>query len=780
MKRTLCKRLGAVLLAGTMLFGTVPGYSPAARPVLVAEAAEVAEGFSVSFAGAYAKVGQSLSVDVQGAASDAITYEWKVDGKTVGSDEPSYTPVEADLMKWISVTVTCGDDTATVQMFFSKLPVVYINTENGAEIVSKEDYIDAELTIQGNETYNSETTTLYSGVTEIRGRGNSTWNKPKKPYKLKLDKKTDVFGMGKNKHWVLLANYMDESLMRNTLAYNFSGAMGMEQMSTVYVDVILNGSFVGNYQFCEQVRVGSNRVDVFDWESFAEDSAGVIADANDLSKSESGDLEEYMLENMGWITSGTVTFNGTTYTIADYPDIEIPSINGGYMLELDEYYDEISKFKTKKNQPIMFKNPEFVNTNQDMMNFVQTYVQAFEDAVRADSYTATYKGETVHYSDLYDFDALVDYWLINEIFFNQEIAKKSTYMYKEIDGLMMMGPIWDMDYSAGGEGSTYYTDKWATRYFNENAQRNNWYKSLIGDPYFFIKAQERYWEIRDEQVVDMLEELETNYDLLKESAAANGDRWGYGSGYKKYVDDLRNWFNNHLTWLDTQMATQDSLRDSLGYHSSSRLTLTLADVNGSALTPDPTAKAPADGVAQDGQPLKLTIWGGSNTTGNAVLYVNGRRISVTPITANSTITVDVPGEVLTAQTGEKNVLEVQIEKADGSVNASRYVTVLEAEPCLHENTKVQGFVEPTPDKEGYTGDVVCADCGALIEKGTVIPSVEGDVNMDGSLTVADMAKLKELILSDEWSDGDLARGDQNGDGKLNVKDVVLLKCILVK
>jgi hypothetical protein len=69
---------------------------------------------------------------------------------------------------------------------------------------------------------------------------------------------------------VLLANYLDESLQRNTLAYNLSGAMGMEQMETVFVDVVLNGDFVGNYQLCENIRVDPTRVDIFDWEDEAE------------------------------------------------------------------------------------------------------------------------------------------------------------------------------------------------------------------------------------------------------------------------------------------------------------------------------------------------------------------------------------------------------------------------------------------------------------------------------------------------------------------------------
>ena len=193
MNQKLMNRLGALLLAAVMLLGLLSG------PLSVlASAEEVA--FSAAFADSYAQVGKPMTLNVTG--SGKITYSWTVDGKAVSTDS-SYTPTEDDLMKWIAVTVKCGSDATTLEMFFSKLPVVYINTENAAPIVSKEDYINAELIIQGNETYNSDTTTLYNGVTEIRGRGNSTWGQPKKPYRLKLDKKTDLLGMGKSKHWVL-------------------------------------------------------------------------------------------------------------------------------------------------------------------------------------------------------------------------------------------------------------------------------------------------------------------------------------------------------------------------------------------------------------------------------------------------------------------------------------------------------------------------------------------------------------------------------------------------
>ena len=225
------------------------------------------------------------------------------------------------------------------------------------------------------------------------------------------------------------------------------------------------------------------------------------------------------------------------------------------------------------------------------------------------------------------------------------------------------------------------------------------------------------------------------------------------------MDNLRDWLNTHLDWMDTQMATQDSLRDSLGYHASSRLTLTLTDAQGNALQKDIAGNAPADALAAVGQPLKLTVRGGNDTNGTAVLYVNGRRISETATAANATTVLNVPAEALTARAGEKNVLEIQIEKPDGSINASRYVTVAVTATGVHEHSyeaavtaptcTEAGFTtytcgcgdyyiadetpalghtevtapdqEPTFDKPGMTGGTVCAVCGETLAERVEIP-----------------------------------------------------------
>ncbi|MBR6255277.1 MAG: CotH kinase family protein, partial [Clostridiales bacterium] len=161
------------------------------------------------------------------------------------------------------------DPSDPITDYESNLPVIYINTENGQGITNKTTYIPATMEIRNSE----DPTKDYSGTIQIKDRGNSSWIWPKKPYKIKLDSKADLLGMGSNKHWVLLANYLDESLLRNTMAFRLAEQMGVPAMQTTWVDVILNGEYAGNYQLCEQIRVGKERVDIFDWEDEAKEVA---------------------------------------------------------------------------------------------------------------------------------------------------------------------------------------------------------------------------------------------------------------------------------------------------------------------------------------------------------------------------------------------------------------------------------------------------------------------------------------------------------------------------
>ena len=138
------------------------------------------------------------------------------------------------------------------------MAVVNVITEGNAPIVSKEDYIKADITV-----------TTADGVTtdvmkcNIRGRGNSSWyNAEKKSYRLKFEEKQSLLGRGKDKSWSLIANYFDKTMLRNELGFFMSRMSGLVYTpATDYVEVFLNGSYEGVYVLCDHLKTGSHRMD---------------------------------------------------------------------------------------------------------------------------------------------------------------------------------------------------------------------------------------------------------------------------------------------------------------------------------------------------------------------------------------------------------------------------------------------------------------------------------------------------------------------------------------
>ena len=160
-------------------------------------------------------------------------------------------------------TVTARNRSKTFNITFegdlveTGLPVVYIVTEGNAVIDSKENYVNATMTIKekGKE--------LSKQSMRIRGRGNATWTYPKKPYRLKLDNKSALLGMNEHKDWVLLANYCDKSLLRTGISFKLSELMKFAWTpDSRFVEVVLNEEYMGNYQLVEQIKRDKNRVNI--------------------------------------------------------------------------------------------------------------------------------------------------------------------------------------------------------------------------------------------------------------------------------------------------------------------------------------------------------------------------------------------------------------------------------------------------------------------------------------------------------------------------------------
>ncbi len=649
MRRNKIKKWAAALCAFIVFTASAGGQSGGLYRALTVRAQETGEAdgpateqteILLQINEEYATPGTPLTVSLSGAPDDmACTFVWSVDGVQRATGE-TYTPQSGDLEKMLTVTATAsGTYSGTYQasMYVSKLPVVYIDTQDGQAITSKEDYISGECRIQGNAHYNAGNTTLYDGGIQIRGRGNTTWKKPKKPYKIKLDAKTDIFGFGKNKHWVLLANYLDETHMRNMLSYDFAGAMGMAYMQSVAVDLILNGEYQGTYQFCEQVRVAGDRVDIHDWEDYAGDVAKAVCKKEQgLTKDDQDAIETYLAEtDMTWLTAKRFSYKGVQYQIADY--IEMPDFTGGFLMELDSYYDEISKFKTGKGQPLQFKSPEFISTNETAMQYVKDYMQAFETAIDAPDFTAAYDQKTVHYSELFDMDSIVQYWLVSEFFMNQDAMKKSTFFYKDIDGPAYMGPIWDMDWSSnslvGRKHDSGKYDIWQTIYFHDRAQAYQWNKSIIKDPSFAVRAYEWYTRMRDEMgsIVSDGGKIDEAKALLLESANANAAKW-YGQSEEKeftrQVEELRTYLINRLDWLDKKFTSIETLAGSLGVPASYGIALKQEDIQ----------------EQPDGS-VSITTDVTNTSTRNVEFIVNGKHIGVS-VVENGRATALVPAEML--------------------------------------------------------------------------------------------------------------------------------------
>lgn len=185
--------------------------------------------------------------------------------------------------------------TVKAEFLLSAIPELTITTTDPsiAEIPSKDYYLEGTLAVNGRGGYED-----YTGKTEVKGRGNSTWGYPKKPYRLKLNKKAEICGLGKAKNYVLLANHLDPTLMLNSVAFKIGRLLKLPFTNhAIPVDVVLNGIYKGSYLLTEQIEVKENRVD----------------------------LDE----------------------------------NNSVMWELDSYWDDEPKFKsTAFNLPVMVKDPD--------------------------------------------------------------------------------------------------------------------------------------------------------------------------------------------------------------------------------------------------------------------------------------------------------------------------------------------------------------------------------------------------------------------------------------
>ncbi|MEZ3423911.1 MAG: CotH kinase family protein [Lachnospiraceae bacterium] len=402
----------------------------------------------------------------------------------------------------------------------SEVPIAEMNGDSGhnTECYGKMSLEVPDGYISG---YNSQKTKpgTYS-LEYIRGRGNSTWSADKKPYKIKLMESTDFFGMGKNKHWVLLANYYDVTLIRNKITYWLGEEMGMKYTpQCVFVDVIMNHKYIGSYYLCEQVRVGKSRVNIDDLEM------------DDISKN---------------ITTGA-------------------AITGGYLLGMSPYTSNDNmkqSFSTIRNNSYVIESPSFDDYfNQSQYNYISDYVQKTEDAIYGENFKDS-NGK--HYSEYMDIDAAIDYYWVQEISSNGDAyGSSSTYLYKERNGKLFWGPLWDFDYVAWGN-----VDTRTTGFDKTNA---TWFEKLIQDKLFVEKLIARWPAFKekllyackdggqiDQYTAELASSQKANYivnNMYNESWSVDMDGNNTGRSFESEVNRLKEWISDRVQWIDNNINT---------------------------------------------------------------------------------------------------------------------------------------------------------------------------------------------------------------------------------
>jgi len=409
----------------------------------------------------------------------------------------------------VIVTGTAGERTVAVYEFqrgpadfvptTMDLPIIRIVTENRAPVVSREDYLRATLTIDPNGTGE----TALSAPLRIRGRGNSTWTMPKKPYKLKLDAKAPLLGMPSDKDWVLLANYSDKSLLRTRVAFELGNRVGLPwSPRSRFVEVFINDAYMGTYQLGEGVKVGSNRVDI-------------------------PELEE--------------------------DEISGRDLTGGYLLEVDAWLDGDVFFITDHNVPFLVDTPEAPVPEQ--FAYIQDYIQRTEDAI----YSADFADPATGYAAYIDVDSFIHWFLVNELMKNNDaIFFSSVWMYKQRDDKLFMGPLWDFDIAAGNvnhNGNDDPTGWWV--------RLSPWINRLFEDPAFEARVRARWNELKAEQFDTILDYIDESSAALMQSASNNFQRWPIlnewvwpnavvTGSYEGEIQYLRQWLESRIAWMDAQ------------------------------------------------------------------------------------------------------------------------------------------------------------------------------------------------------------------------------------
>ena len=393
-----------------------------------------------------------------------------------------------------------GDNSHLYQV--TNLPTVSIHTQGNVIPQNKVDLIVSQLTIISDNG-----SKLLSEPGTTRERGNASRDFPKKPWRIKFDKKQNVLDApAKAKKWTLINNYGDKTLMRNLLAFELSRRMGMPY--TPYgtaVDVLLNGEYKGCYQLCDQVEIDKNRVEI---------------------------TEMTPSDNQG------------------------SALTGGYLIEVDAYANqEKSWFNSNKGNPVTIKSPDEDEITANQKQYIQNFFNRMENQ------WATYL----------DVNTFLRHFLVGELSGNTDTYWSVFMYKQRDENLLHVGPVWDFDlafnndqriYPVNGHKDYIYRDGGSCagnmRTFVDNIVVRD---AAAKQQLLSIWGEARQSGLTEENMISFIDRWEAD---LQQSQRLNFLRWPIMNqrvhqnpptkgSYQAEVEVLRTFMKERLLWMDRKL-----------------------------------------------------------------------------------------------------------------------------------------------------------------------------------------------------------------------------------
>ncbi len=404
----------------------------------------------------------------------------------------------------------------------SDLPIIIIDTE-GKEIVD-EPKVMARMSIinngEGQRNHITDSPNEYEGYIGIEYRGKSSRHWPKKPYGIETRTETgenrnvSLFNMPKENDWILYAPYVDKTLIRNVFMYYLGSRIAAYAPRTQFVELVLNGEYMGVFVFTEKIKKDKGRVNL---SKPAEDN-----------------------------------------------------ITGGYLLEMipnRDLREDETHFKLEQSgKEIVVKYPKPKNITPEELGYISGYFNDLEHVLNS----AAFADKTEGYARYIDIPSFINQMLLSEAFNQLDAFCQSTWFYKDKDEKLHLGPGWDYNRSMGN--AEYYnswrTDVWLLKEAYDpdpdGWHRINWPERLMEDPEFMEAYGAKWRELRQE-----LFSFDTLYALIdrftgqvEEARVRNFERWDVlGKDINnKYVFDtyedevayMKDWILQKFTWLDEQ------------------------------------------------------------------------------------------------------------------------------------------------------------------------------------------------------------------------------------